>query len=202
MNKRRLHHTWRKLRIIKPWYFLALALLSGVVCIFALRANNEHMIVLRDAVYAADKNGQDVRQPLSNLQAYVTRHMNTNLSSGPNAVYPPIQLKYTYDRLVQARGDQLAKTNTQLYNDAQHYCEQQNSTDFSGRNRVPCIEQYVQSHSTVKLTPISDALYKFSFVSPKWSPDLAGWSLVIAILSALLFIVSLLVDLWFRRVVT
>src|SRR5438105_3803142 len=78
MNKRRLHHLWTKLRIIKPWYFLVLALVSGVVCVFALRANNEHMIRLRDAVYSADKNNTDVQQALRNLQAYVTSHMNTN----------------------------------------------------------------------------------------------------------------------------
>jgi hypothetical protein len=183
MNKRKLHHIWRWLRHVSPWYFLAAAVLSTVVCVFALRANNQHMITLRDAVYQADKDNGDVQGALNKLQAYVTAHMNTNLSAGPNAVYPPIQLKYTYDRLVQAQGDAATKANSQLYTDAQHYCEAQNHTDFSGRNRVPCIQQYVQAHSTASSAPtIPDSLYKFSFVSPSWSPDLAGWSLVVAAL--------------------
>src|SRR5882724_142731 len=123
MNKRHWHYLWTKLKFIRPWYFLVLAVVSTVVCVFALRANNEHMIKLRDAVYAADKNNTDVEAALRSLQSYVTAHMNTNLNAGPNAVYPPIQLKYTYERLLQAQNDRLAQTNSQLYTDAQAYCE-------------------------------------------------------------------------------
>jgi hypothetical protein len=198
MNKRYLHHLWTKLRYVKPWYFLILAIISSVIAISALRANNEHMIKLRDAVYSADQNDGNVQAALETLQSYVIAHMNTNLSAGPNPVYPPIQLKYTYDRLVQAQSDAVAQSNTQLYTNAQHYCEQQDSTDFSGHNRVPCIEQYVETHDT-SLPPIPDALYKFDFVSPAWSPDLAGWSLVAAFLSVFAFVVTLATDLWFKR---
>jgi hypothetical protein len=187
MNKRYLHHLWTKLRWLKPRYFLVLALVSTVVCVFALRANNQHMIKLRDTVYAADKNGTDVQAPLKALQAYVTSHMNTNLSAG-NSVYPPIQLKYTYDRLVQAQKE--GQDQTDLYSQAQAYCEAQDSTDFSGHNRVPCIEQYVQSHTTQPPKAIPDALYKFAFVTPGWSPDLAGWSMIAAVLSGLLFVIT------------
>lgn len=198
MNKRHLHHLWTRLRWLKPTYFLVLAILSVVICVFALRANNQQMIKLRDAVYAADKAATDVQKPLQALQAYVTTHMNTNLNAANTSVYPPIQLKYTYDRLVQAQSDAAAAANTQLYTAAQHYCEQQNPTDFSGHNRVPCIEQYVQSHDT-QLPVIPDALYKFAFVSPRWSPDLAGWSLLIAILSGVLFVTTFVAGRWLRR---
>lgn len=199
MNKRRLHHIWKKLRLLKPVYFLIIAAISTFTCVLALRANNQHMIQLRDAVYAADEKNTDVQAPLKSLQAYVTSHMNTDLSAGPTPVYPPVQLKYTYDRLVRAQGDAVAAANAQLYTDAQHYCEQQNSTDVSGRNRVPCIEAYVQSHNPEHLQQIPDALYKFSFISPKWSPDAAGWSMLIAIASALLFVISFIANRWFRR---
>lgn len=198
MNKRKVHHYYTKVRWIKPWYFLVLALISGLVCILALRANNEHMIVLRDAVYAADKNNTDLKAPLADLQAYVTTHMNTNLSSGKTSVYPPIQLKYTYERLQAAQNAQLAK-GTSLYNEAQKYCESQNATDFSGRNRVPCIQQYVEARSTAKAPPIPDSLYKFSFSSPRWSPDLAGWSMLIAILSVIAFILTSITRLILKR---
>jgi hypothetical protein len=197
MDKRHLHHTWTKLRRLKPWYFLVLAVIATAVCVFALRANNQHMAQLRGAVYSADKDNGDVNGTLHNLQSYVTSHMNTNLNSGPNSVYPPVQLKYTYQRLTQAQKD--AQTSSQLYTKAQHYCEGRNSVDFSGRNRVPCIEQYVQAHGGTKPQTIPDALYKFDFVSPGWSPDLAGWSLLAAILLWLLFIASLLAKLWFKH---
>lgn len=157
------------------------------------------MLKLKQAVYAADRDNTDVPGALRRLQAYVTAHMNTNLSTG-TSVYPPIQLKYTYDRLVQARNDRLGQTDPQLYTEAQHYCEQQDSVDFSGHNRVPCIEQYVQTHAgaTDKLPAIPADLYKFSFASPSWSPDLAGWTLVIAIVSGALFVITLATDLWLR----
>ena len=190
---------WTKLRWIKPWYFLGIAIASAVVCVFALRANNEHMVKLRSAVYTADQNGSDIQAPLQALRSYVTAHMNTNLATGNTAVYPPIQLKYTYDRLVKAEGDQAAQANTQLYSAAQAYCEAQNHTDFSGHNRVPCIEQYVQSHNTQKMSTIPDSLYKFSFATPTWSPDRAGWSLLATIVSGLLFIFNFMADRWFRR---
>src|SRR5882724_4979261 len=117
MNKRRLHHLWIKLRLVKPWYFLGLAVVCGFLCVTALRANNEHMIKLRDAVYAADQHNGDVEMALHSIQAYVTAHLNTYLSAGPVPVYPPIQLKYTYDRLVQTQSDALAQTTHPLYTD-------------------------------------------------------------------------------------
>jgi hypothetical protein len=178
---------WSKLRFIKPWYFLVLAVISGVICVFALRANNQHMVQLRNDVYTADKQGTDVRKPLQALQAFVTTHMNTDLNTG-NSVYPPIQLKYTYERLAKAGG---AQTNSKLYSQAQAYCEKLNSVDFSGHNRVPCIEKYVQGHGGKPTAPVPTELYQFAFVSPVWSPDLAGWSLAAAILNGLLFVVTL-----------
>ncbi|HET7060293.1 MAG TPA: hypothetical protein VFH99_03205 [Candidatus Saccharimonadales bacterium] len=198
MDRRYLYHIWTKVRWIKPWYFLTLAVISTLICVFALRANNQHMVRLRDAVYTADKNNGDVAGTLRNLQSYVTSHMNTNLNGGPNAVYPPIQLKYTYQRLVQAQ-NAAAQGGNQLYTEAQHYCEQQDPVDFSGHNRVPCIEQYVQSHGGVQQSTIPDALYKFDFVSARWSPDLAGWSLLAAALCWLLFVVSQIARLWLKH---
>lgn len=199
MNKRHLHHVWTKARRIKPWYFLVIALIASVVCVFALRANNQHMVELREAVYAADKDNGDVNGALRDLQAYVTAHMNTNLTTGTTTVYPPIQLKYTYDRLVQAQRGGVS--GDQLYNQAQQVCEQQNPGGVSGSSRIPCIQQYVQSHggSQAPAQQIPDALYKFSFVSPRWSPDLAGWSLAVAIIGWLLFMATLLARIWFKH---
>lgn len=155
------------------------------------------MAKLREAVYVADKNNGDIKGALGQLQAYVTTHMNTELSTG-NGVYPPIQLKYTYERLVKAQGDAVATSNSKIYSDAQAYCESQNSRDFSGRNRVPCIEQYVQTH-TAQNSPIQEDLYKFGFASPVWSPDLAGWSMVLAVMSAVAFLVLFITRRWLIR---
>jgi hypothetical protein len=198
MDKRYLHHQLTRLRGVKLRYIAAVFVVFALVAAFSLRHNNQQMGSLKAAVFAADKDGGDVEKSLQNLQLYVTHHMNTQLSGGNDTVYPPIQLKYTYDRLVKAESDALASSNEQLYNDAQHFCEGQNSTDFSGRNRVPCIQQYVKDHGA-PLKTIPDSLYKFDFVSPVWSPDLAGWSLLFAIVSLLVLAGAAGLKWWLKR---
>jgi preprotein translocase subunit SecF len=185
VQKRQLHHFWKRLRLIKPWYFLVLALVSGLVCVLALRNNYQHMVSLRNDVYTADKSNGNVEQTLQNLRGYVYAHMNTNLATANTTIYPPIQLKYTYERLSQKAVQ--ASSNAQLYTAAQAYCQQQDSTDFSGRNRVPCIEDYVTSHGAQKAATVPVSLYQVDFISPTWSPDLAGWSMLVTMLSLILF---------------
>ena len=125
--------------------------------------------------------------------------MNTSLAAGNTSVYPPIQLKYTYQRLQDAAQEKAATSNTTLYSEAQKYCEQQDSTDFSGRNRIPCIEEYVTSHGGVAAQKIPDSMYKFDFASPTWSPDFAGWMLALTILFAFLLVVRIALGLILKR---
>jgi len=197
MFSNRLHHVHNKLRPISPWYFLGAALISGTVCVYALRQNNLTMVRLRNDVFTADKQNGNVEAALKNLQTFVYAHMNTNLDSG-SSVYPPIQLKYTYDRLTQAEKDRVSAANSQIYNDAQTVCQQEIPQGFSGGGRVPCIENYVTTHGTTAQT-IPASLYEFDFVSPSWTPDLAGLSLVITSIFSLLFVVRYGLERWVRH---
>ena len=192
MNKRYLHHLWTVIRPFKTWYFFAAFLVSAVVCVVALRSNYQQMTKLRTAVFTADEQNGDVEGTLQKLRAYVNGHMNTSLTRDNSSVYPPIQLKHTYERLQKAEQDRVNAVNSQIYTDAQHTCEAQYPGSFSGGPRVPCIEAYVQSHGTSPKTIPAD-LYKFSFASPTWSPDLAGWSLALSVLLLGLAIVRFVV---------
>lgn len=197
MEKAYFNHLLSRLRRVKIWYLLVPLLLFSVICVLALRANNLHMITLRDAVYAADKNNTNTEAALQTLRSFVYGHMNTELATGDN-VYPPIQLKYTYERLQAAEKSRVKTANDQAYHEAQVYCEQQNPAGFSGRGRVPCIEAYVKSHGGATENKIPDAMYKFNFASPTWSPDLAGWTLLIAITILLLLVLRLAADYTLR----
>lgn len=180
MNQKSLHRFHAKLRKIRPVYIVAPALVTTAVCAYSLRANNLEMVRLREALYRADESGQQVDIALNNLRSYVHSHMNTNLTTS-EGIYPPIQLKYTYERLIKSQAPDSA--NAKIYQEAQAFCEQQNPTGFSGRGRVPCIEQYVAEHGATDsgdVDEIPSDMYKFDFVSPSWSPDLAGWSLLFA----------------------
>ena len=187
-----------KLRRVPYRVLLALFIVSSVMAIYALRHNNQTMVELRSEVYATDQAGGDINGTLNKLREYVYSHMNTNLSSGGNAIKPPIQLKYTYERLLEAQQQTAAASNSQIYTQAQTYCQALVPAGVSGRGRVPCVQDYVTSHG-VKTTPIPTGLYRFDFISPTWSPDLAGWSLVVAVLTGLGFASSFLMQLLLRR---
>ncbi len=137
----------------------------------------------------------DVEAALRNLRAYVYGHMNTSLSSGPNAVHPPIQLQHTYERLQQAQEATLGQGDSSLYQAAQAYCEGQSDV---GSEVITCIQQYATAHGA-QLAAIPAGLYEFDFTSAKWSPDLAGWSLVITVISALAFLVSAPYHWWAKK---
>jgi hypothetical protein len=194
MNKRHLHHIWRFYRWLKPWYFVVAIILFGTVSLLSLRHNNEQMIKLRDAVYAADKSGGNVETALRNLRQYVYSHMNTSLATGPNAVHPPIQLKYTYERLQEQQQANIGQGSS-LYKAAQGYCEGQT---VIGSEVISCIQQYLTTHGG-QIATVPDSLYKFDFTSAKWSPDLAGWSLVATALAILGLLITAPYHWWAKK---
>lgn len=174
--------------------FLILFIASALLSVYALRDNNLTMVKLRDAVYEADRNGGDVNAALNDLRAYVYSHMNTDLSSGGNAIKPPIQLKYTYERLVAAAQQQVNQSS--LYTEAANYCQERipAAVSVSGSGRVACVQDYILSHGGKAAPKISPALYQFDFASPTWSPDLAGFSLVLTTIFFLAFVIKLVFD--------
>lgn len=200
MDKKKLHHWWRKIRPISPWYLLILAVISSVVFVQAMRHNNLEMVKLRNEVFTVDKNNGDIETALRNLREYVYAHMNTNLNSGNN-VKPPIQLKYRYERLVAEQTKSAKVENDKIYTNAQKYCEKQIPTGFYGAYRINCIKSYLSTHGIQQSKPVTidDSLYKFDFVTPVWTPDLAGWSLVTAILLLLLFVLRIGLQIWVKH---
>ena len=189
---RKLHSFLQRINV----YVLVVVLVVSItVCVFALRQNNLQVLKLRDAVIAADKDNKDVEGALTELRTFMYSHMNTSLSSGPNAIKPPIQLKYSYERLVEAEQQRLTVENSKVYIEAQAECEKRFPKGLSGSGRIPCITDYVASRG-VEQKNIPDSLYKFDFVSPTWSPDLAGGSMLAAIVSGAFLVLRLLLDRW------
>lgn len=195
MDKKSLHYLWLRIKPIRTWYLFAGFLVAGTLAVVSLRQNYETMVDLRQAVFIADQSGTDVEQALQNLRTHVNGHMNTDLTGGADGIYPPIHLKGTYDRLVTAEQDRVNTVNSKVYTDAQAHCERLYPGSFSGGPRVPCIEQYVKENGTSAKT-IPDALYKFDFASPTWSPDLAGWMIAASAVLLVLTIIRFLAGRW------
>ena len=176
----------------RTWLYLFIV--TAIVCVLALRQNNQTMIKLREAVYTADKNNGDVNSALNKLRAFVYAHMNTDLSIGGNNIKPPIQLKYTYQRIYDAQLNQVQSANQGLYTDAENYCQSINHAYF-GTTRVPCVQNYVINHGLKQASiNIPAGLYEFDFVSPSWSPDLAGFSLILTLVFLTAFVIRFSLD--------
>jgi hypothetical protein len=179
MSAKRFYGAWRLIKHLNVWYLLAAAIILTATSALALRQNNQTSIKLRNHVYQVDKDDGDIETALNQLRVHIYSHMFSGLSS-PGGAYPPIQLKYRYERLVAAQKAKTGQSSSQIYTEAQGYCEQRFPIGLSGSGRIPCIENYVASHKAADAPTIPDALYKFDFAAPLWSPDLAGITMVLA----------------------
>jgi hypothetical protein len=193
MKKTKVYGIWHRFRGLSLVMLVVLFLISLSITIIALRANNINMIRLREAVYSADKHNTDVNKALNNLRQYVYSHMNTNLRSGSNNSEPPIQLVNQFNRDVDAARQKIVAMGSadKVYIDAQTICEK---AGVPIPERAQCIQNYVVEHGKgipqLEL-PVKE-VYTFDFASPIWSPDLAGLSLIVAIVLFVLIIVRLI----------
>jgi hypothetical protein len=126
--------------------------------------------------------------------------MNTQIGS-ELGVKPPIQLKATYERLVAQEKEKAIESND-LYAEAQSYCESTQPGGFSGRNRLDCITAYVDENGVVsEAKTVEEDLYKFDFVPPRWSPDLAGFSIILAVIFGITFLIDLILYFKTKRTI-
>jgi preprotein translocase subunit SecF len=165
--------------------------ISILVFMGAYRQNNIRMIELREAVFIADKENGDVDSALRDLRQHVYGHMNTDLTGGSEiAIRPPIQLKYRYEQLVAQEKSRVEAKNESVYAEAERTCEARYPAGRLADGRVQCVQDYVSINGVVEQS-IPKELYQFDFVSPRWSPDLAGWSFILMIISLALIIFRL-----------
>jgi hypothetical protein len=158
------------------------------------------MLELRKAVYTADSQNTDVEVVLNNLRSFVHGHMNTNLRSGMSGDEAPIQLVNRFNGAVAAEQARVASQGSanKVYVEAQNQCEK---SSLSLTARAQCIQDYVSSHGT-NLPPLNlppKEFYTFDFVSPIWSPDLAGFSMLISVLLLIAITARLLADVIIKR---
>jgi hypothetical protein len=176
-------------RFVKITAMLLLGLISVAsiaITLYALRANNVKMLELRDAVIAADESGIAVYERLGELQQHVAAHMNATpprLGSEPS-----IQLKNSYDRARAMESARVSAERTNIANEATQYCESSlQSARLSAR--ASCVADYIAARP-VQERPVVADLYRYDFVSPRWTPDLAGIMLVVAIVSTACFVAT------------
>ncbi len=162
--------------LIKIGVLSGLTVSAGGLFVIGMIQNGNGAVERFNTLSAVDKAGGDVDGALNDLRTYIYSHMNTEIG-GPNGIYPPIQLSGTYDRLVSAEELRVNSINAELNTKAKDFCEANGPSGFSGGNRIECVQNYIDQNGA-KAQTINESLYKYDFVAPRWSPDLAGFSLL------------------------
>lgn len=190
-HKRQITRGIGWLQRIRTWQLVLLFILVGMIAATFLRLNNIGMIERRTAVFSADKEGNadTIRARLFDLQRYSAAHMNA--SSG--TIYLEEQYRRDTRAAIEAASARDSANNINLQADAT--CKAQ----FGGYSQayVQCFAAELAKYPSGSNAPDkanlpSPSLYRHDFTSPTWSPDFAGFSLVICTLIVLLIIVRLL----------
>lgn len=165
--------------VAKTAIFAALTVFSLGFFVLGLVNNSNGAVERFETLKAVDEAGGDVEAALTDLRDYIYSHMNTELG-GPNGIYPPIQLNGTYNRLVESEKQRVFNVNEKVRVEADAVCAQRFGAGQI-QARAQCNADYIEQNGTAE-KPIDDAFYKFNYVAPRWSADLAGFSLIAAII--------------------
>ena len=202
-DQRLVKRNLKRIERVATWQLVVLFVLSLFVAATFLRINNVGMLERRQAVYDADKQGNiyDIEDRLYALQRYTAEHMNASTGD----VY--LDKKYTRD--VEQLVEQSAKADAERSAASKAFLDK---TYQTCRDRYPgyslaftqCVgaEQDRQVGDVQQtIEPIrfpSPSLYKFSYLSPAWSSDFAGWSILVSVLLATSVVVRVVVGLVLR----
>lgn len=153
------------------------------------------MIQRRDAVEGADKAGdtQEVASRIYDIQRYAATHMNADTGvfylqaqydrDVKQAVGNASGSSSTGDNSPQARADAICNPNLQIHG-------------YSLAYQNCMLEQLSKQGQVVdpaSITLPNPALYRYSFTSPIWSPDFAGFAVLFSLLIALMIAVRCIV---------
>lgn len=192
VDKRQASYTLRRLKRIKTWQLCILLVLVGFIAATFLRLNNIGMLERRQAVLDADQQGDKlvIQNRLYDLQRYVSSHMNANLDGG-------IYLEHQYGRDRQAAIDAAANSGNSsgnIYKQITDACRAQYS---AWSPYFQCVTDRLNA-SAPATDPMQSVvlpkleLYKYDFASPLWSPDFAGFSVLLFGLILLVIIARLI----------
>lgn len=198
MNKRKLHHQLKFFIKVRPLYIFIIAVFLLALGVIGMRENNLRMVELREQVLLADERNENVEKPLRELREHVHSHMNTDLSSGNIAIKPPIQLKSKYEQLVKQEQQRVDRANREIKEKGERVCAERFPAGGLNISRVDCVADYTRVN-TVEPREIPSDLYKFDFISPTWSVDLAGLSLLGSLLFFAIFVTRLVVGWFYKR---
>lgn len=157
-----------------------------------LRLNNIGMVQRRDAVLQADK-GTDTtitQTRLYDLQRYVSSHMNADMGT----IYLENQYKRDSQKIIDSASSSTSYEDAKPFKEAQAVCAPRyaNLGGYSLAYQQCVLDQLDSQPESANLStdlqlPKADQ-YRFSFAAPVWSPDFAGFSVLICMLIILIIV--------------
>jgi len=179
VDKKQVRRRINQLQRIKTWQLVILFCLACFVSATFLRLNNIGMVERREAVYTADKAGDNkiTQSRLYDLQRYVSAHMNTDMDKGAFLV-----AAYNRDKQILLEKASVG-VNGNIYKKAQDVCAPRYSSWSPAyvQCTVSELAKYPAGESLNSTVYLSPGPYSHVYVSPMWSPDFAGWSLVVCV---------------------
>ena len=199
-DKRNVRFKIRRLEQVKTWQLLILFVMFAFITATFLRLNNVGMVERREAVYTADKTDDSVglASRLYDLQRVVSAHMNAD----PGRVALVKTYERDNERHKKAYQESTNSTaNGDAFQKAEAVCgpiARSNGWRWPDMRYTNCINQELEKIpggqaviSEFKPLPVEP--YYHTFTSPLWSPDFAGWSLIITAVIGLIIIGRLVV---------
>lgn len=189
VDKHKLHHWFVVVRSVKTWQLVLILILLTGASAFFLRQNNLHMVELRNLVKKADEENKDVDKALLALQHYVSAHMNTDLGDG-------VALQHTYERAYTAAVQAAANStnpNAPAYTKAEAECQPVFERTRSFPAYTQCAHDKLSQLSPdqdilANLKTPSPDLFRYNYASPAWSADIAGFTVVLTLIVALMIV--------------
>lgn len=197
MDKKKLKKRLKWLAGLKNWQLFILLCLVLAVVATAWRMNNTQMLRRLDAVLAADAalDEEKARENLLILKEFSARHMNANTGL--------ISLVKIYEKDAQAEISRVSnlRQGENVHKKVSEICDPQ----FDARTRYsrPYFECWTRELEKLSPREGVDAqpkfrpkeLYEYNFISPIWTPDLAGWMTLVAILIVLAIVFKMIFTL-------
>jgi len=197
-DTRNIRHSIKRLGAVKTWQLLIVLILLAFLAATFMRINNTGMVARRDAVLAADVAGDasTIEARLYELQTYTSSHMNADTGV--------FYLQEQYNRDAQ-KAVTASSSQSSVIADANAKAEAVCHPQYHGWSTayMNCFLQELAKYPTATKLPEpvlpSPSLYRYSFASPMWSSDFAGWT-VVACFLVIVLIVARLVGLVILRV--
>ena len=204
IDKKKTKFRIKRLSQIKTWQLVILLIMSGFISATFLRLNNVGMVERRESVEHADKAGDivNLQQRLYDLQRYVSTHMNAD----PGKIALDHTYKQMYDRKLKEFEEEIKnQSNNDTVSKVRAVCDARARQGGYGRattqadpRYVSCINEEWEKYPAAKVANLqfeapSTEPYYHTFVSPIWSADYAGWSLLVTIFIAMIIVMRLVV---------